>query len=36
MGLGLTLKDSPLDFDPSLVVDTYDGDDVDFGDDTFN
>ncbi|WP_454293772.1 DNA-directed RNA polymerase subunit alpha [Salana multivorans] len=36
VGLGLTLKDSPLDFDPSLVVDTYDGDDVDFGDDTFN
>jgi len=34
--LGLALKDSPLDFDPSLVVDTYDGDDVDFGDDTFN
>ncbi|PWD50448.1 DNA-directed RNA polymerase subunit alpha [Serinibacter arcticus] len=29
-GLGLSLKDSPADFDPSLVADAYDGDDVDF------
>lgn len=32
--LGLTLKDSPLGFDPSLV-ETYEGDDVDFEDETF-
>ena len=29
-GLGLSLKDSPADFDPSLVADVYDGDDADF------
>jgi len=29
-GLGLSLKDSPADFDPSLVADAYDGDDADF------
>ncbi|HCX86032.1 MAG TPA: DNA-directed RNA polymerase subunit alpha [Micrococcales bacterium] len=33
--LGLALKDSPIDFDPSLVVDAYDGD-IDFSDDTYN
>jgi DNA-directed RNA polymerase subunit alpha len=31
-GLGLALKDSPADFDPSLVAEAYDGD-VDFTDD---
>ncbi len=29
-GLGLSLKDSPADFDPSLVADAYDGDDADY------
>jgi DNA-directed RNA polymerase subunit alpha len=34
-GLGLSLKDSPADFDPTLVVDAFDGDDADF-DENFN
>jgi DNA-directed RNA polymerase subunit alpha len=35
-GLGLALKDSPADFDPSLVADAYDGDgDGDFDDEQY-